>query len=283
MATVLLGEGRQGDGRLRSNNGSPTYEETWHYIVESDTVDENRATVLLTAGIPRLNVTQSETGVGVCRGIRATRRPEQPRIWDIVADFSSEVRENQNTNGDPSSNPELWVPIRETKYERLQEIVTKDVNGDSIANSAGQPFQTGMTRNRYIPVWEFFQIESASIDDETLIERHETVNETEFLGRPAKTLLLCVLSSAIGYYYGQSRRLTNYALKYNKDEWTHKRLDVGTIYIDGSAQKPYLDDSGNVILGSLNGSGDKAAVGAAPATLTFDMYPEIEFSDFLRV
>lgn len=283
MATTLLGEARPGDGYLRSNNGMPSYEETWHYIVESDDKFENRANVILTAGLPQLNVTPSPSGVGVCRGIRCNRREGQPLLWDVTVEFSSDVADSQG-NPDPQSDPETWVPIYETKFERLQEIVTKDYSGTAIANSAGQPFQTGMQVSRFIPVWEFFQLESAAISDETIIARNETVNSTTFRGRAQDTLLLTVLSSVVGYFYGQPRRLSRYSLKWNHRNWKHKRLDVGTIYKSGSDLLPYLDDGDppNVILGPLNGSGAKVTAGDPPAVLEFDMYNSIDFNTFLR-
>jgi len=283
MATTLLGEARSGDGYLRSNNGMPSYEETWHYIVESDTEFENRANVILTPGLPSINVTPSPSGVGVCRGVRCNRRDGNPRIWDVTVEFSSEVAD-QTSSADPSTDPETWIPIYETKFERLQEIVTKDYSDVAISNSAGQPFQTGLTVSRFIPCWEFFQLESAGLSDEVIIARNETMNSTAFRGRAAKTLLLTVMSSVVGYYYGQPRRLSRYSLKWNFRKWTHKRLDVGTVFLDGSDLKPYLDNGTppNVILGPLNGSGAKGTAGDPPAILEFDMYNSIDFTNILR-
>lgn len=91
------------------------------------------------------------------------------------------------------------------------------------------------------------------------------------------------MSSVIGYYYGARRRLTRYSMRYNSKTWRHKRLDVGTVYLDAGAHKPYLDDAGNVILGGLNGSGGKVTVGDPPAVLNFDLHTAVDFSSFLRI
>jgi hypothetical protein len=164
----------------------------------------------------------------------------------------------------------------------MQEVLTKDQSGDTIANSAGVPFEVGLTVTRRIPVWEFYQFESSAITDEQILERSETVNSGTFRGRAAKSLLCVVLSSSIGFFYGQKRRLTHYQLKYNRKIWTHKRLDVGTTYKSGSDLLAYTDSDGNVILGALDGSGAKQAVGTAPEVLEFDQFPSDSFS-FLRV
>lgn len=285
MPNELRGETRPATISVRSNNGVPMLDETYHFLVEAETKYTSRLSVLQTTGLPIVGVTVSSFGLSVCRSKTATRRPEQPTLWDVTCEFSSEVAENQtqSSSGDPiNADPTTWVPIYETKFERLNEVVTRDYSDAAIANSAGQPFEVGLTIGRFIPVWEFFQIESATVTDETIIARNESVNDATFKGRAAKSLLLSVVSSTVGYYYGAKRRLTQYSLKYNPRLWTHKRLDVGTVFLDGGVLKPYTDNSGNVILGGLNGSGAKVSAGSPPAVRSFDMYPSISFSAFLR-
>ena len=282
MAHTFLGEQREAVSSIRSNGGVPVLDETFHHLVLADSKFASRLSILATTGVPVPGVTVSAFGSAVCKSVSATRREDQVLYWDIVSEFSSEVDERQSGQ-DPRTNPEQWVPVYETKFERLQENATEDQNAVAIANSAGQPFETGIIWARYIPVWEFFQLEAASITDETVIERNEVVNSGEFRGRAAKTLLCTVMSSVIGFYYGSKRRLTRYALKYNTETWRHKRLDVGTVYLDAGAHLPYLDDAGNVMLGALDGSGGKATVGDPPAVLEFDMFAAVDFSAFLRI
>jgi hypothetical protein len=266
---------------LRSAGGIPVLDETYHILVVADSTTATRLSVLLTPGLPTPGVTLSPGGGGLCKAVSATRREDQVLYWDITAEYSSEVEDRQgNTN--PSSDPVSWVPVYETKFERMQEVVTKDAEGTAVANSAGQPFENGIIRARFIPIWELFQFESASVTDQAVIDRNEVVNSEPFMGRAEKTLLCNVMSSVIGYYYGASRRLTRYSLRYNKQTWKHKRLDVGTVYLSSGKHKPYLDDTGNVILGGLDGSGEKVTVGEPPAVLEFDMYTAVAFSGFLR-
>jgi len=279
---TLQGEKSQGRGGIRSSGGVPMLDENYHYLVEMADVTADRIDALAVSGIPQVGITRSAGGYAICKTVDAVRREEQRLYWDITATFSSEVDERQGTQS-ISGNPTEWIPIYETKFERLQEIATKDVDDDAIANSAGQPFENGIIRSLFIPIWEFYQFESETISDEEVIDRNETVNNAVFKGRAIKTLLCTVLSSVVGFYYGQRRRLTRYALRYNRKTWKHKRLDVGTVYLEDGVHKAYLDDDGNVMLGALDGAGAKHPVGTAPAVLEFDMYTEATFSDFLRV
>jgi hypothetical protein len=282
MAHTFLGEQRQAQSSIRSSGGIAVLDETYHHLVRADDKTASRLSILGTPGVPIPGITVSSFGFAVCKSVNAVRREDQALLWDITSEFSSEVDERQSGQ-DPRTDPEEWVPIYETKFERLQEHATKDQDGDAIANSAGQPFETGIIRARYIPIWEFFQLEASSVTDETVIARNETVNNATFKGRAEKTLLCTVLSSVIGFYYGSRRRLTRYAIKYNTETWLHKRLDVGTVYLEDGRYVPYLDSEGNVMLGALNGGGGKAAAGDPPAVLEFDMFPAVDFSSFLRI
>ena len=280
---TLQGEGRSGGASLASKSGFPVLRENWTFLVKADYAQQPRVEILATPGLPFPEVTTSSTGLTICKSVNATRRSENSLYWDITAEFSSEVQENQTPSGTPLDQPPTeWRIVRETKFERLQEVVTKDLSDDPTANSAGQPFEVGLTISRFIPVWEFYQFEPGTVDDETIIERNETINDDVFLGRAAETLLLTVLRSEVATFFGGSYRLTQYSLKYNDRKWTHKRLDTGTVYLDGGVLKPYTDNDGNIILGSLNGSGGKVTPGDPPAVLEFDIYPQIDFSAFLR-
>lgn len=268
MAAIIGNSvGRSGGVRIRSTNGIPVLEETYTYIVEAEYVEEPYLDIINATGLPVVNSSTASGGITVCTSKYAKRRPQQSLIYDVTAEFSSEIVEgsdgNQGDPYDPQVDPVTWVPLYETKFERLQEVVTKDQSGNSIANSKGEPFATGLTISRFIPIWEFYQFEAATLTDEDIIERNEVVNSGTFKGRGAKTLLCTVLSSVIGIYYGRRMRLTHYALRYNDRKWTHKRLDVG---LNGE---------------SLDGAGAEQAAGTAPAVEEFDIFATDSLS-FLR-
>lgn len=301
MSTSVVGNAvlRPGSASIRSTKGVPVYECTYEYLVQCSAKDEPYNSVLLTAGIPRAGTTVEPTGYAVCRRVHGTRLESNAFYWRVVAEFSSEVEDQGDSGGDgggdPGSDPEVWVPIYETKFERYQEVVTVDAAGTAVKNSAGEMFPTGITVTRKIPVWEFFQIESASVTDYTILNRIDVVNNASFTrgGQTyaTKTLLCNVLSSVIGRYYGQLRRLTQYQVKYKAGTWKLKRADVGYRFkVDGSSDliaEPWsslvnLDGSGEPSGGYKSGSTTEPTLTpGAPSMLEFDIYPAVSFS-FIR-
>jgi hypothetical protein len=285
---TLQGLARQvGAVRLRSQNGIPVIEETYGYTVLASGPGETYASLLNTPGLPIVQGTLSPFGLGICTDLSGTRDPANASLWHFVGEFSSEVEDRQgggNPAADPNAwSPEEWVPVRETKFERLVEVALVDRSGNAVVNSAGDNFPSGITRARYIPVWEFFQFESASVTDEQVLERCEVVNDAVYKGKAAKTFLCIVLSSVVGFYYGAPRRLTQYALKYNRKTWQDRRLDIGPNFISGGERLAYTNQQGFPIFGGLDGSGSKVAVGSPPAIRSFDQFEAVDLAAFLRI
>jgi hypothetical protein len=282
MPNTIIGQKRVGEMRITNAGGIPRLEETYEFLVEAETKFTSQFAVSQTPGLPVVNVTPSAFGLTICRSKTVTRDEAIAKLWHVVCEFSSEVEEGQNSQ-DPNTDPTAWVPIYETKFERVQVVVTKDFNGTAIANSAGQPFPNGLTVTRKLPMWEFFQFEPATVTDEEVIDRSEITNSQTFRGRLAHTLLCTVVSSTIGFYYGVRLRFTRYSILYDKLNWKHKRLDVGTQYKDGTTLKDFLSADGSIIEGGLNGSGARVAVGDPPAIREFAMYDSKDFNTFLRI
>lgn len=281
MATTLHGKPRcSGSWSIRAQNGIPVLDETYEYLVYSNDINDSHVTVYATTGLPTVGVTPSPSGVGICRSKTGKRDTVNQFLWRITCTFSSQVDDRQGSFN-VSQDPTEWIPVYETKYERMQEVVTVDANGDPIVNSAGQVFPGGMTVTRLIPYWEFFQFEPVTVTDEAIMDRNETVNEEEFKGRDAGSLLLSINSSVVGYYYGTPLRLTGYTIRWNRNGWKRKYLDVGEAYLDDDGVlRPYLVD-GRLIMGMLDSDGGRRDPAYGPNVKEFDKYPELDFS-FLR-
>lgn len=287
----VIGEQRVGDINLNiGSNGQTVVEETYTYTVEADSKFDSRLLVSQCPGLPQVGVSFSSSGLAKCRSISGSRREENPKIWDFVCNFSSEVDQDNQTNIS-GADPETWVPIRRTLFEKLETQEFKDRDGKVFATSANEPYADGITRVRFLPVWEFDQFESATVRDEDIIARNEKINDSSYKGFDKDTLLVRVVDSIIGFYYGQRRRLTKYRITYNEDTWNPEVLDKGEWYLDANKKRvPFPDAVGRGDwVGFLNGNGGKLTFADEQNPnpnefkyRTFRMYDRISFSSFLR-
>ena len=284
---TLEGEQREGSASLASSDGRPVYEEHYSFLVKADSKTQPRSEIFATPGLPIIQHTTTANGLAVCTTVDPVRREANSLYYDVAVTFSSEVTESSGAEtfvpGAPGSIPPVeWVPVYETQMERMQRVATKDVDGTPIVNSAGQAFETGLQIGRFIPIWDLYQFEPATVTDEDIIERNETVNSVTFKGREPKTLLLTVVNSVIWRFLGNRVRLTRYEVRWNKENWRHKRLDVGTQYLNLTEIKDYKSADGSIMLGSLDGNGGKQTPGQPPAVREFDVFESKNFKDFLR-
>jgi len=287
----IVGEKREGDVSLSTkSDGQLVIEETFQYIVEADSKSDTRLYVAQCPGLPVPGITRSSGGYTICKTVSGQRRSDNPKIWDFTCSFSSEVEENSDTTGSGSvgavSDPETWVPVRTTLFDKVDFQSNKDVNGKPFANSAGQAFAEGFPSSKWLLSWEFTQFENISVKDEDILDRNEVVNSATFKGKASKTWLCRVIESSVGFYYGQRRRLTKYRLTYNDDTWQKIVPDVGFATLDSNGKlKIKTELTGTIIQVNLNGAGAAVAETVPPtppALLKFDVYKTSNFS-FLRI
>src|SRR5690554_3463730 len=129
MAHELIGPRREGSTRVRSSDGIPVFEATYHYLVKADSLSASRLSILEdTPGLPQVSRDYLLDGFAMCRSASATQRTEQALYWEVACEFSTEVKESQDSQN-PGSDPTTWKPVYETKFERIQEVVTEDASG----------------------------------------------------------------------------------------------------------------------------------------------------------
>jgi hypothetical protein len=288
---TLIGEKRQGSITIRpGKNGVLVQEQPFYVTVIADTKYQDRVAIILdTPGMPRFG--QIYAGGLAVKSINAERDEDDPLRWHVTITASSEVEEDQETrnesSGSPSSNPIEWIPIANVRFETYDEVLREDFSDPpkKWVNSAKKPFETGLVRQRRIPMVAFSQFEPASTTLETIMDRCDTINVGVYKSKAAKTLLLNVEGATIGTYSGIRCWRVDYTMRYKEDTWTLKQLDVGWGYYESGEFKPFKDAEGNSFLGSLNGFGGKRPNQETddPAEIPFELYKAINFNTFLKV
>lgn len=314
MPSLVKGQRREGQIRTRiGKGGTLNIEQDFFFRIRADTLEQDRFTILhTTPGTPTFGTIYGSYGM-VLKGANADRMDDDPYLWNAVYHLSNEVVEgenvNQSTGLQQSGSPTDWLAVFDLGFEDDDEVFRESLDFDTDATipnlvhlpggtdadgysgkkwvtSAGEPYQTGFVRQSRIITRDFVQFEkivgagALTLDD--IEARNDVINSGEFLGKPKRTLKLTVESCSAGFYYGIRCWKVGYRLHYRKRDWRLKQLDVGTYYVEGGQKKPFLDDEGNRIHGSLDGNGGKAADQLDPAIRYHKEFEEVDLSTIVR-
>lgn len=312
MPAIVGDQRRPGSIRTAMTGGSLRIEQDFHFRIRADTLEQDRLVILHdTPGVPQYGVAYGSYGM-ILRAADADRRDDDAYLWDAVYNLSSEVVESENI--DPTSGveqtgpPTEWLAVATLGFEdndelfrnslpfppehRHPDIGGTDPDGYSAYfwnTSAGEPYQSGIIRQRRIITRDFTQFEAISgpgaltLDD--IEARNDVLNSDTFLSRPKRTLKLTIESCEAGFYYGLRCWRVGYKLHYKATDWRLKNGDVGSFYLDAGDKKPFLndDDPPSPILGSLDGQGGKLANQQDVVLRYHKEFNEVDFNDFLRL
>ena len=178
-----INQGRGGKVTFDESTGATTTtsNKAWRVYTNSNTDDEHDIFALAVAGtavtghtLPKIGTAHSGDANSKCTGV--TCRPEsdgQKQHWVYVADYSNKFDIRENPLNDPAQT--------EWSTETYQAVVYQDIDGTSICNSAGDPFDpppekddsrwTSVTRKNVaasVPDWIFAYQDGVNSDSYTI-------------------------------------------------------------------------------------------------------------------
>ena len=168
-----------------------------------------------------------------------------------------------------------------------EKVITKDITGAPIVNSAGDPFKDPITvddsRQEMRVSWNVL-----AYDPDVAAGLRDTLNAAEFAGQAAKCWKCQSLDGELrqnqdaggGTGTGWYTAVTG-VFHLNKDGWNRKLLDQGFSYIDTAGKRATINgDDGQPTHEStlLNGSGGVLAAGGTPTWLDFSVYKTADWS-----
>jgi len=273
-------DGRQGDIALE---GVRNY--TRVFNVRTNSVSDSGATIFNATGVPILwSVHPDDSWAKVIK--KSARQGEDANWWQVTVDYSTKLPIDPDEAAEsPLARPPK-VRIGTNKFSR---IITEDVNGDAIVNSAGQPFEGGYevsdSRATLSISWN---VSAASFNYITLTDLQNKINSDTYLGYSAGKLLVTDVS-ADGptlendvLFWACSVSLE---IKNDEDGWAvTKVLDQGYMQLgDGGEPELIRDASGQPVtqMKLLDGVGTELPNGGTPVFLEFAMYDAATFGDVL--
>ena len=275
MTVIYLGE-KPGGEKATNIEGKRSYTRT--FVLNASSPADKAYTVGSHASLPVIGSVHPQDSLAFCRTLSVTN-PNPYAGWEVSADYDSE-REFDPT--DPESD-EILTSFTSEIY---QEAVDKDLNGDGIVNSAGDPFDPTATR-----------------DVADLIARiqsnHESIPPTILSYQNAiNSAAITIGGLAVGAGVAKHQRMdvssrqkrgntTFYALTQEihlrKIGWKLEPLDQGLREILLGKKRHILNESDLEEVTKpvpLNGSG-VAITTATPGDITFlefDLYDELDFT-----
>lgn len=272
-----------------SGKSTREYTRTWMYVADAHT--ENAASVIAAFTAETKIEAKSEypsDKAALCRSIKASADSDDSLNWVITVTYKKLANATDDSEDSEDSPLDDKAEIS-WDFQQYEENVEFDQAGKAIKNSAGDPFQNPIVRDRSRAVLTVVQNE-AQYSVNTALTYGDTINNNTFMSCPRYTLLCKppkakkIFSTAvkIGYYWQ-----VTYEFHLNPQGWLKRVLDAGLYEKrqDPSAQNqlklvPILDDHGMpvTVAKPLNGYGQKLHPEGNPNWLEFKVYPMTNFN-----
>jgi hypothetical protein len=203
--------------------------------------------------------------------------------WMVTYEYDSIVPVPQDQGENPLLRPPLW----RFGVEKYEETMTEDLNSVPIINSAGQPFETGLTMQRSRPTIQIIK-NYATFDFASVAAYQDCVNDDTWFGFDPET----VKCNSIEVQERNENGGTYFELTYNLsvefNGWNpvwildagYYEKSAGSGSGAGAGLKLITDKFGRPLQSPalLDGNGHKNPDGAAPVYLPFIPYIGLTFT-----
>lgn len=283
MAIVSVTELIEGRESTRGTEGKRTYSRSFHVL--TDDKDDGPRTVRTAAGIPNMYAPYSvgnDTDLGALVISKNVSPVEgQTKLWRVEVEYSSELPEQTEEEEDdenPLNQPARW----QWGFRTVQRVVREDLNGDLIANKAGQVFDPPLQVEEYRPVLTVTRNE-ASFNIALASDYVGAINSDNFLGVAPKYARLTNLgASSAKADSGGTYVEVNYEIEFARDPWNPVKLpNIGFMELDDDGNLVNARDNDEEFANEpvkLDADGKRLADGAKAIPVEFDIYPERPFA-----
>lgn len=231
MAT-LVGQKKGKNIEVSTDGQRLIYSASREYLVYDQSGTDGEGDILLTAGLPSVNLFYNFDGVPLaltCKKKSAQQWENNNKYWTVTADFDNQPQNTeQGTGGNEqdSQDPTTWYGILTVDFETFEEVLYGE------QNFAKRPYSPPLTISRLIPVIKWTQYLPPDKDFyDILYDYHDKVNENRFLRGSPRFWLLAVAGAEFGVTNGYQCWRVNFELRYKK---TDIDTDIKVYSTDGT-------------------------------------------------
>jgi hypothetical protein len=254
------------------------------YRVQSNSKNEDPQTILAAPGLPTLASSWPSDLGAFCVGRKPEQRQETPDFWDVTCDFTSSPDIRQPD--DVEENPLLRPPTVDRSPVSRQRIVTRDVNGEYVLNSAGEPPNPPWEREEHVPSFSITKnmanwpagLELALTDS---INSGAIAIPAYGIAYPAKVGKCNGFSGRQAFENNVAFWTVTVEIELDWEEWNKPLIDAGYNYkkvVSGTPRlMPIIGENGErpAMPVLLNGSGAPDPYRATPYLLPYKKYREV--------
>jgi hypothetical protein len=237
-----------------------SYVRSWRVI--TDDVHTEQAAVLSAVGVS-VHDAYSADSAALVRLVKCEQKDDEPRLWMVEAEYSTEGRDPAKQAEEPTSRP----PVITWTNSLFQRPATTDIDGNPITNSAREAFDPPVDVDDVQVRVSIVRYE-ATFNEATAAMYLNSVNSDFFYGQ-GPGLWRCVKFDGKQHHENNSSCWeVSYEFEYRWQGWELRVLDQGYHErIDGKRVK-ILDEFGQPVSQPvpLNGFGQK--LDRARTTLT---------------
>ena len=210
---------------------------------------------------------------------KTAKQGQSRRHWIVDVNYSTDLSKIERTDAPLEETPEIgW------SFASTQVVVEKDRNGAAIVNSAGQPFNPPLTRERYALVLNYSS-NVANYDPIVALDYMDTVNNAPFYGAQRGQCRLVkweaqrkvtAIDGAPAFYWNQQIEI-----HFLRQGWAEELLDrgpkekVNNQLVGASDPDSGLSDTEARL---LDGNGRFLSPGGEPVYRSFDILEERNFA-----
>lgn len=245
MAT-LVGQKKGKNVEVTTDGQRLIYSASREYLVYDASGSEGEGTLLLTGGLPSINVFYSFDGVPVpliCRSKKAQQWETNNKYWTVSAEFNNEPLSNEQQTGGNEQDPQdptTWYAIVNFDFETYEQPFPY------LYNFAKRPYSSVPTVEALMPVLKFTQYLPPSLTIYDLIsDYHEVLNDGVFLNAETGYWKLSIADADYGVTNGYECWMVDFELRFKKAKYftSSVRTIAGTVIppdtdSDGSSMYP---------------------------------------------
>ena len=241
MAT-LVGQKKGKNVQVTTDGTRLIYSASREYLVYDVSGTEGEGTLLLTGGLPSINVFYSFDGVPVpliCRSKKAQQWENNNKYWTVSAEFNNEPLSNEQQTGGNEQDPQdptTWYAIVNFDFETYEQPYPY------LTNFANRPYSSVPTIEALMPVLKFTQYMPPSLTIYDLIsDYHEVLNDGVFLNAKLGYWKLSISDADYGVTNGYECWKVDFELRFKKAKY----LDSVKSNVSGSTITPDTDTDGS--------------------------------------